>query len=139
MDWENVPENIEGLFGFIYKIERINALPGERRFYWGCKQFHRNFKRPALKGKSRKRKASKESDWKSYYGSSNDLKNDVAIHGKENFKRTILKVCSCKWQLKYEELITQIENRAILREDSYNGILNLRIGKVPKDLKAYYN
>ena len=94
---------------------------------------------PPLKGKTRKRKVVKESDWRNYYGSSEELKKDVAEHGKDNFKRTILKLCTCKWQLKYEELKTQLENNVLIRKDSYNGIINLRITFCPKSLHEHYN
>jgi hypothetical protein len=63
---------------------------------------------------------------------------NIAKYGKENFKRTILTCCTCKWQLKYEELKIQMENNVLVREDTYNGIVNVRINKVPKDLKEYY-
>jgi hypothetical protein len=139
MEWENIPEDVSKWFGFVYVIERLNAEKGEKRFYWGCKQFIRNTKLPPLKGKTRKRKVIKESDWREYYGSSNDLVNDIQKYGKEVFKRTILKLCTCKWQLKFEELKTQMENNAIAREDSYNGIINVRLTKVPIGLKEHYN
>lgn len=138
MEWENIPKDVENWFGFVYCIERTNALEGEKRYYWGCKQFIRNTKLPPLKGKTRKRKVIKESDWRNYYGSSEELKKDLSLHGKDNFKRVILKLCLSKWHLKYEELRTQLENNAILRDDSYNGILNLRITKLPKSLREHY-
>ena len=138
MEWGNIPTDVENWFGFVYCIERINAKEGEKKYYWGCKQFIRNSKLPPLKGKTRKRKVVKESDWRNYYGSSEELKKDLATHGKENFKRTILKLCVSKWHLKYEELKTQIDNDAILRDDAYNGIINLRITKLPKSLREIY-
>jgi hypothetical protein len=138
MDWENIPENIDKWFGFVYCIERINACQGEKKYYWGCKQFKKNVKLPPLKGKKRKRRKESESDWKNYYGSSEELKKDVILHGKENFKRTILKLCTCKWQLKYEELVTQLENKVLFRDDTYNGIIHVRINSVPKALKENY-
>lgn len=134
MDWINVPDNVEDWFGFIYRIERINALPGERRFYIGKKQFFSNTK-VKVKNKTRCKRVSKPSDWKRYYGSSNELKAAIALHGKENFKREILELTTCKWESAYLELIWQLKENVIVREDYYNGILNLRIGKVPKDLK----
>ena len=138
MEWDNIPTDVENWFGFVYCIERINAKEGEKKYYLGCKQFIRNSKLPPLKGKTRKRKVVKESDWRNYYGSSEELKKDLATHGKENFKRTILKLCVSKWHLKYEELKTQIDNDAILRDDAYNGIINLRITKLPKSLREIY-
>ena len=47
-------------------------------------------------------------------------------------------MCKSKWQLKFEELKFQMENNTLLRSDTYNGIINLRIGKVPFDLRSEY-
>lgn len=137
-DWINVPEKIEDWFGFIYRTERINAKEGEKRYYIGKKQFWSNQKRPPLKGKKRGRRVVKESDWKSYYGSSNDLKADIEKYGKENFKREILELTTCKWENAYLELMWQLKENALLREDYYNGILNLRLNSPPKDLIEKY-
>jgi hypothetical protein len=138
MDWSNIPENIDDYFGIVYHIERLNALPGEARHYWGCKMLHKTIKRPPLKGTKRKRKSVVSSDWQTYYGSSERLKADVLLYGEENFKRTIVKLCSCKWQLKYEEMLIQVNEKVLFRDDCYNSIINVRIGSVPKDLVEYY-
>lgn len=138
MDWENVPENIEDWFGFVYLISRINALEGERKYYIGCKQFSSKTKRPPLKGNKRKRTIYKESDWKDYYGSSEELKKEIEKHGKGNFKREILHLTTCKWENKFLEAKEQMARDVLIKDEYYNGILNLRIGKVPKALKAKY-
>jgi hypothetical protein len=138
MDWENVPENLDEWFGFIYLIERLNAKNKEKKYYYGCKLLKKTIKLAPLKGKKRKRKKITDSDWKDYYGSSEELKKDVEKYGKENFKRTILKMVTCKWQLKFEELRIQMENNAIFRNDCYNSMLNVRLGKVPNSLKHLY-
>ena len=138
IDWENIPKNIDDWFGFVYLIERLNAKNGEKKYYWGCKMLKKVVKSKPLKGFKRKRKKTSESDWKDYYGSSEELKKDIQIYGKENFKRIILKLCTCKWQLKYEELKCQMENNVLFRSDVYNGIINVRLGRCPKDLKDFY-
>ena len=138
MEWENIPENIEKYIGFVYLIERLNAKNGEKKYYWGCKQFYSKLTKPPLKGKTRKRKISKESDWRSYYGSSKDLIIDLEKYGKDCFKRTILIPCVSKWQMKFEELRYQIENNVLFRDDTYNGIIHIRLNKVPNSLKDYY-
>ncbi|HRO65865.1 MAG TPA: hypothetical protein PKU78_06585 [Candidatus Dojkabacteria bacterium] len=133
-----MPEDTDGYFGFVYLITRTNALPGERRFYIGCKQFQSKTKRPPLKGYKRKRTIIKESNYKSYYGSSNELLSEIDLHGKQNFKREVLHLATCKWELKYLEMLEQV-NRKVLFDDSYfNGIVNLRIGKCPKNLRQKY-
>lgn len=139
MDWENVPSDIENWFGFVYLIERLNARGGEPKFYFGCKQFKKKVTRKPLKGKINKRRSVAESDWLDYYGSSKELLKDVELYGKDQFKRTILKLCKSKWQLKFEELNYQIDNKVLLRADVYNGIINLRIGKVPLALRSEYS
>ena len=136
--WENVPENIEEWFGFVYRISRINAKEGERKHYIGKKQFWSNQKRPPLKGQKRSRRVTKESDWRKYYSSSNELKEDLKKYGKENFKREILELTTCKWESAYLELMWQLKENAILREDYYNGIINIRLNGPPKNLVEKY-
>jgi hypothetical protein len=138
MEWENVPENLDEWFGFVYLIERLNAKENEKKYYWGCKTLKKTVKLNPLKGYKRKRKKISDTDWKNYYGSSEELKKDIDIHGKENFKRTMIKMCKSKWELKYEELKIQIENDVLFREDTYNGIINARLGNCPKVLKEEY-
>lgn len=120
----------EGAFGFIYLIE--NKING--KYYIGKKQCSRKIKRRPLKGRVNKRVSISESDWKSYTGSSNELNEDIKNYGKENFTFTILKICSSKWELAYEEIKEQIVRDVIRDQKSYNGILNVRIGKQPKSL-----
>ena len=140
MSWENLPpeEELENWYGFVYRITRLNALEGEPRFYLGCKKLKSKRKLPPLKGSKRKRTVIKKSDYETYYGSSNELLKDIEKYGKENFKREVLKMCTCQWQLKYEELWFQIQENAILKDTYYNGILNVRIGSPPKSLIEYY-
>lgn len=134
---ENVtlPEDFEENppLGFVYRIE--NKETG--KFYIGQKKIIKVEKRPPLKGKVRKRKIIKQSDWKTYYGSSNDLKNDVKTLGEDKFKFTIIRFCDSKWECSYWELYHQMHNHVLFREDSYNGIINVRISKFQKFIDQY--
>jgi hypothetical protein len=87
-------DNIGDNFGFVYLIE--NKLNGRK--YIGRKYFW-SFRKP--KGKSRKVKS--ESDWKKYYGSCPELKEDVIKFGRENFSRIILSLHKTKGKTNYEE------------------------------------
>ena len=87
-------ENIEDNFGFVYLIE--NKINGRK--YIGRKYFW-SFRKP--KGKSRKVKS--ESDWKKYYGSCPELKEDVIKFGRENFSRTMLSVHKTGGKTNFEE------------------------------------
>jgi hypothetical protein len=120
----------ENMFGFIYEI--TNKVNGKK--YIGKKQCIRKIKRKPLKGKTRNRIDHKESDWKTYTSSSNDLNEDIQKHGKDNFEFRILKICGSKWELGYEEIKEQIARDVLRRNDYYNGIINVRIGTPPKSL-----
>ena len=134
-DWIGIPENVDDYFGFVYKITRLNAKDGEKYYYIGCKQLTKRVKRKPLKGKKRNRISSVKSDWEDYWGSSEELKKDIEKYGKENFKREILHMVKSKWELKYSECVEQFKHNVLLDERSYNGIQNIRIGKIPKSLK----
>lgn len=130
-----LPEDFEENppMGFVYRIE--NKETG--KFYIGQKKIIKVEKRPPLKGKVRKRKIVKQSDWKTYCGSSNDLKNDVKTLGEDKFKFTIIRFCDSKWECSYWELYHQMHNHVLFREDSYNGIINVRISKFQKFIDQY--
>jgi hypothetical protein len=118
-------------FGFVYEI--CNTVTGRK--YIGRKQCVRKYKKKPLKGKKNKRIEIKESDGKSYTGSSVDLNSDIEKYGKDKFTFTVLHTCDSKWELGYREIKEQIQRDVILREDYYNGILNVRIGSPPKTFK----
>ena len=115
-------------FGFIYEI--TNLVDGRR--YIGKKQCHSRLKRKPLKGKKRNRIDYVDSDWREYTSSSNELNEDIKKHGKDRFRFEIIKLCNSKWALAYYEIKEQIDRDVLLRNDFYNGIINVRIGKIPK-------
>jgi hypothetical protein len=104
--------DIQDYFGFVYLIK--NNLNGRR--YVGRKYFW-SFRTP--KGKSRKVKS--ESDWKKYYGSCPELKEDVDKIGRENFSRTIISLHKTKGKTNYEET-RQLFLNNVLTESLDNGV-----------------
>lgn len=123
-------------FGFIYEI--TNTCTGMK--YIGKKQCTSRIKRKPLKGKRRNRIDYKDSDWREYTSSSNELNNDIIKYGKDKFEFKILKPCGSKWELAYEEIKEQIQRNVLLRDDYYNGIINVRIGRPPKSIiQAHLN
>ena len=86
--------DIQDYFGFVYLI---HCIPTGRK-YIGRKYFW-SYRTP--RGKSRKVKS--ESDWKKYYGSCPELKDDVNLWGKTSFNRTILSLHKTKGKCNYEE------------------------------------
>jgi hypothetical protein len=120
----------EEAFGFIYEI--INTATGKK--YIGKKQCKTKLKRKPLKGKKNKRIEIKDSDWREYTSSSTELNEDIKKYGKDKFIFKIIKICGSKWELAYFEIKEQIDKNVLFREDYYNGIINVRIGRPPKKL-----
>jgi hypothetical protein len=112
-------------YGFIYKITCLVT----NKKYIGKKQCQSVLKRRPLKGMKNKRHEIIETDWKSYTSSSRELNEDIAKYGKENFKFEILELCDSKFALAYREAKIQFEEEVLLRDDYYNGIINLRVSK----------
>ena len=107
--FEGVPflsENIDDNFGFVYLITNIQ----NNRKYIGRKYFWQ-FRTP----KGKKRKVKSESDWKNYYGSCPELKEDIDKFGRENFSRTILSLHKTKGKTNFEET-RQLFNNNVLTE-----------------------
>ena len=89
-----VSENIDDNFGFVYLITNLT----NGRKYIGRKYFW-SFRKPPGK----KRKVKKESDWKKYYGSCPELKEDIEQLGRQNFSRTILSLHKTPGKTNFEE------------------------------------
>ena len=115
-------------YGFIYKI---TCLTNNRK-YIGKKQCKSILKRKPLKGKKNKRCEVIETNWKEYTSSSRELNEDILKYGKDKFKFEILELCDSKFALAYREAKIQFEEEVLLRDDYYNGIINLRVSK-PKN------
>lgn len=117
-------EDIGDNYGFIYRI--TNTTNGHdyigRKFFWTVK------KRPPLKGKKNKRRETVETDWKTYWGSSDRLKQDIETLGTDKFTREIIQLCKTRGITNYMECYYQMKEHVLLREDNYNGIINIRLG-----------
>ena len=111
------------IYGFVYLIE--NLVNGRK--YVGKKLFFfKGFKTV----KKKKKRILVESDWKTYYGSSNALQKDLDELGKENFRRTILHLCTSKSECSYIEMKEQVERNAILSDGYYNDQIRVRVTRV---------
>jgi hypothetical protein len=86
--------DIGDYFGFVYNIANLT----NERQYIGRKYFW-SFRTP----KGKKRKVKSESDWKNYYGSCPELKEDIDRIGKNNFTRTIISLHKTKGKTNFEE------------------------------------
>jgi hypothetical protein len=112
-------------YGFLYKI---TCIPTGKK-YIGKKQCKSILKRRPLKGKKNKRHEVIETDWKTYTSSSRELNEDILKYGKDSFSFEIIEICDSKFALAYREAKIQFEEEVLLRDDYYNGIINLRVSK----------
>ena len=87
-------DDIGDFFGYVYLI--TNKSTGKR--YIGRKYFVQK-----RKPKGGKRRVTSESDWKRYYGSCPELKEDIKLLGKPSFSREILSLHTTKGRTNYEE------------------------------------
>ena len=87
--------------------------------YIGKKKFWSKVTRPPLKGKTRKRRSVKESDWQKYYGSSEEVKELVENTGEWRFKRKILRLCKSLGEMTYFEMKEQIDREVLFKPDEY--------------------
>ena len=110
-------EDINDLYGFVYLI--TNKINGRR--YIGKKYFW-SFRKPPGK----KKRVKKESDWKKYYGSCPELKEDIEQFGRQNFSRTILSLHKTPGKTNFEET----------RQLFVNGVLT---ESLDSGVPAYYN
>ena len=103
--------DIEDYFGFVYCI----SCGETQREYIGRKYFWK-FRTP----KGKKRKVKSESDWKKYYGSCPELKEDIERLGRQNFSRTILSLHSTSGKTNFEET-RQLFVKGVLTESLGDG------------------
>jgi hypothetical protein len=101
----------KGMEGFVYLITNLT----NDKKYIGKKHFW-------TRQKDRKtgRRKTKESDWINYWGSCDELKEDVKELGKDKFSREILYLCPHKKSMSFYETMEQFKRDVILREDYYN-------------------
>jgi|TARA_B110000977_G_scaffold198342_1_gene282989 hypothetical protein len=118
---EELPENC---VGFVYLITN---LVNDKK-YIGKKLARFKVTKPPLKGKKRKRRSTKESDWRDYWGSSDHLNNDVILFGEDKFTREILYLCPSRGLLSYLEAKEQFDRKVLESDEYYNGIINVRVG-----------
>ena len=87
-------DDIGDQFGFVYRI--TNLQTGKQ--YIGRKYFWQK-----RKPRGGKRRVTTESDWKRYYGSSDELKADRKLLGNDLFKREILSTHPTGGKVNFEE------------------------------------
>lgn len=107
--------------GFVYCVTEIktNKKYVGKKFFWSTRRL------PPLKGKKLRRKKTVESDWRTYHGSSEQVKQLVE-EGTE-FRREILRLCKTKGECSYYEAKEQFDRDVLFREDYYNEFIGCKI------------
>lgn len=107
-DFTEIPKDMEGFVYLITNLETGKKYIGKKNFW--------------TRQKDRKtgRRKKKESDWQKYFGSCDELKEDVKNLGEDKFLREILYLCPHKKSMSFYETMEQFKRDVILREDYYN-------------------
>lgn len=116
-------EDIGDYVGFVYIITDLS----NNKKYIGKKNFWSTRRLPPLKGKSRRRTVKKESDWKDYFGSSEQVKLLVESQGQNSFTREILHLCKTKGEMSYLEAKEQFDRNVLFSDEYYNEFIGLKV------------
>jgi len=101
--------------GFVYEITHIPT--GKK--YIGKKTLKHKKTRPPLKGYKRKRVEYVESDWKTYYGSHEGIKELLKENKQNEFHREIIDFAKTKKYLSYLETKYQFQLGVLEKQSEY--------------------
>jgi hypothetical protein len=104
----SIPEKMEGFVYCITNLENEKKYIGKKTFW------------ERRKDRKTGRRKKKESNWQDYFGSCDELIEDVKKLGKDKFFREILYLCPHKKSMSYYETYEQFKRNVLLREDYYN-------------------
>jgi hypothetical protein len=119
----------EDCIGFVYLI--TNNTTGRKYIGKKLAKFSKTTYRVVKQKngiKKRKKIRSKiESDWQLYYGSNDQLNEDIKKLGTDKFTREILFYCRSKAECSYIEAREQFTRKVLETDDYYNGQIVCRI------------
>ena len=119
-EYNKTPEDYQG---FVYQITELDS----NKKYIGKKNFWKPKTLPITKSRKRRVRTRTESDWREYYGSSDEVRRLVESRGQDKFKREIIKLCKTKGDMSYYEAKIQFENDVLFRKDYYNNFIGCKI------------
>ena len=119
-------ENIGDAYGFVYLITTPeNQKYIGRKYFWSIRK---------VKGKSRRQRT--ESDWKTYYGSSDILKAKIKESDKNLFRREIISLHLTKGRVNYEEVKEQFVNGVLESDEYLNDNINGKWHRGPEHITS---
>jgi hypothetical protein len=107
-------DEVVGYAAFVYIITNLE----NNKRYIGKKIFT-SVRRQKVKGKKRRKKVQKESNWKSYFGSNLALIADVDRLGEDKFSREIVKLCKTRGTASYWEAKLQMQHEVLERPNEF--------------------
>lgn len=116
-------EDVNNYVGFVYIItnKKNNRRYIGKKLFWSTKRRQVNKKRKTFKV---------ESDWKSYWSSSEELKADVQAIGNEHFTREIIHLCYSKGMTNYLEAKEQFINQVLENAGEwYNSWIMVKVSR----------
>ena len=133
MSWLYESQTVEQLpddcVGFVYLI--TNNLSGRKYIGKKLAKFSKTtYKIVKLKNGNKKKKRIRskiDSDWQLYYGSNEQLNQDIERLGVGSFTREILYYCRSKAECSYIEAREQFSRRVLESDDWYNGHIQVRV------------
>jgi hypothetical protein len=106
--FDEVDKQYEGFVYLITNLENGMKYVGKKHFW------------ERRKNSKTGRRQTKESDWRKYFGSCDQLKEDVKELGEDKFKREILYLCPHKKSMSYYETYEQFKRNVLMDETYYN-------------------
>lgn len=126
MPVEQLPEDCVGFVYLITNTVTDRKYVGKKLAKF-AKTSYRVVKQKNGIKKKKKIRSKIDSDWQTYWSSSDELKKDIESLGQENFTREILFYCKSKSECTYIEARTQFEKKVLESDEYYNGQISCRI------------
>ena len=104
----DVPEGMEGFVYLITNLENGKKYIGKKTFW------------ERRKDKKTGRRKKKESNWRDYLSSCDQLKEDIKNTSADKILKEILHLCPHKKSMSFYETMEQFKRDVIFRKDYYN-------------------